>query len=205
MLNDKGFDLWADGYDESVGISDDEGTYPFAGYRDVLNKIYNMILYDDKKTILDIGFGTGTLAVKLYERGCSIFGQDFSARMIELAQRKMPEAILYRGDFTLGLAEELTRQKYDAIIATYSLHHLTDAQKMSFLNNLLPLLNDNGCVYIGDVAFATRAELEACKAQAGDEWDEDEIYFVYDELKMHFPQMRFTPVSHCAGLLCLRR
>ena len=36
MLNDKGFDLWADGYDKSVGISDEENTYPFAGYKKVL-------------------------------------------------------------------------------------------------------------------------------------------------------------------------
>ena len=29
MLNNKEFDLWADGYDKAVGISDEENTYPF--------------------------------------------------------------------------------------------------------------------------------------------------------------------------------
>ena len=38
MLNDKGFDLWADGYDKSVGISDEGNTYPFAGYKKVLEE-----------------------------------------------------------------------------------------------------------------------------------------------------------------------
>lgn len=33
MLNHKGFDLWADGYDKSVGLSDEANTYPFAGYK----------------------------------------------------------------------------------------------------------------------------------------------------------------------------
>lgn len=28
MLNSKGFDLWADDYDKSVGISDEDGIYP---------------------------------------------------------------------------------------------------------------------------------------------------------------------------------
>ena len=28
MLDHKGFDLWADGYDESVGVSDEDHTYP---------------------------------------------------------------------------------------------------------------------------------------------------------------------------------
>ena len=44
MLDKHGFDLWADGYDKSVGLSDEEGTYPFAGYRQILNEIYNRIL-----------------------------------------------------------------------------------------------------------------------------------------------------------------
>ena len=33
MLNNTGFDLWADGYDKSVGLSDENDRYPFAGYR----------------------------------------------------------------------------------------------------------------------------------------------------------------------------
>ncbi len=34
MLNNKGFDLWADNYDKTVGISDDDNTYPFVIYMD---------------------------------------------------------------------------------------------------------------------------------------------------------------------------
>lgn len=30
MLDNKGFDLWAEGYDKSVGLSDDDNSYPFA-------------------------------------------------------------------------------------------------------------------------------------------------------------------------------
>ena len=45
---------------------------------------------------------------------------------------------------------------------------------------------------------------EQCKAQAGDDWDASEIYFVYDELKQTFPQLRFDPMSTCAGLLTLK-
>lgn len=155
------------------------------------------------RAVLDIGFGTATLAAKLYERGCSICGQDFSQRMLELAQAKMPEARLYMGDFSRGLAEDLKARRYDAIIATYSLHHLTDAQKVGMLRELRRLLNEGGHIYIGDVAFETRAELEICRAQAGDEWDGDEIYFVFEELKKSFPGMRFERFSFCAGLMTI--
>ncbi len=205
MLGSKGFDLWADGYDKRVGLSDENGTYPFAGYRDVLDEIYNRVLSLPGKAVLDIGFGTGTLTAKLYERGCQIFGQDFSAEMLRLAQKKMPEAKLCQGDFSLGLREELKRNQYDAIIATYSLHHLTNLQKVCFLKELLPLLNEGGCICIGDVAFQTREKLEQCKARAGGDWDGDENYFVFDEISQSFPEMEFQQVSHCAGILFLEK
>lgn len=205
MLNHKGFDLWADGYDQCVVASDENASYPFAAYRQILNEIYKKVLTRSQKTILDIGFGTGTLTAKLYEQGCVIRGQDFSERMIELARKKMPDAMLYRGDFSEGLVTELRRNTYDAIIATYSLHHLTDKQKIHFLESLLPLLNDGGCLYIGDVAFETRAELERQRALIGDEWDTDEIYFVVDELTESFPQIRFERFSFCSGLFTLKK
>ena len=201
MLSNHDFDLWADGYDRSVGISDEVGTYPFAAYRQIMNEIYNRVLARCGKAVLDIGFGTGTLTAKLYEQGCGIWGQDFSRRMMELAGEKMPGAKLYQGDFSRGLVEELRQNKYDAIIATYSLHHLTDEQKISLLENLLPLLNDGGTVYIGDVMFETRTELEKHRALLDKEWDDEEIYFVADELARSFPQMRFEPFSFCSGII----
>ena len=94
MLDSKGFDIWADGYDKAVGISDEENTYPFAGYKEILGRIYKTIMEKPGATVLDIGFGTGTLTAKLYENGCNIYGQDFSSRMIELASAKMPDAHL---------------------------------------------------------------------------------------------------------------
>ena len=205
MLDKKGFDLWADGYDLSVGISDEENTYPFAGYKEILGNIYKTVMEKQNPVVMDIGFGTGVLTRKLYENGCTVFGQDFSERMIELASEKMPDAHLYQGDFTRGLTKELKQQNYDFIIATYSLHHLTDEQKIWFLNDILNLLNENGKILIGDVAFKTRAELIQCRQAAGDEWDDEEVYFVADELESAFPNLHFEKVSFCSGILTLCR
>ncbi len=205
MLNNKGFDLWADGYDKTVGISDKENTYPFAGYKKVLGFIFQTIMETPNAAVLDIGFGTGTLTTKLYGCGCSIYGQDFSQKMIELASAKMPDAHLYQGDFSKGLAEPLRKQRYDYIIATYSLHHLTDGQKSAFLSVLRDCLKENGKIIIGDVAFETRKDLEQCKRNAGGVWDDDEIYFVIEELRKDFPCLSFTKISDCAGVLVLNR
>lgn len=41
MLNNKGFNLWADNYDETVQVSEENDRYPFAGYKEILNSIFN--------------------------------------------------------------------------------------------------------------------------------------------------------------------
>ena len=205
MMNQNGFDLWAEGYDKSVGVSEEENSYPFAGYKAVLGTIFQTVMEKPNAVVLDLGFGTGTLTAKLYENGCTVYGQDFSARMLELAAPKMPQAHLYQGDFTQGLVEPLLEQRYDFIVATYSLHHLTDEQKVSFLRVLREHLNPGGQILIGDVAFETRGALEQCRKDAGDEWDDEEVYFVVEELKKAFPTLDFLQISFCSGVLSLGR
>ena len=53
MLNNKGFDLWADGYDKSVGLSDEANTYPFAGYKKVLAAIFQTVMQTPNASVLD--------------------------------------------------------------------------------------------------------------------------------------------------------
>ena len=204
MLDNKGFDLWANGYDISVGRADEDDEYPFAGYKDVLNTIYSKVLERGGGRVLDIGFGTGTLTWKLYEAGCEIWGQDFSEVMLRIARERMPDAHFFVGDFSLKLVPELRERKYDAIIATYSLHHLSDEAKPEFINSLLPLLSEHGRIYVGDVAFPTREALERCREDAGEEWDDEEFYFVYEEVKRSFPRCRYRQLSHCAGVFEFR-
>ena len=201
MLDNKGFDLWADGYDISVGLSDEDDTYPFAGYKKILGSIYELIMNKPNAAVLDIGFGTATLTTKLYENGCTVYGQDFSSRMIELASEKMPGAHLYQGDFSQGLVEPLRENSYDFIVATYSIHHLTDEQKVRFLKDLLEYVKEGGMIIIGDVAFENRDELNKCQEISGDEWDDEEIYCVADELRQAFPNLSFEKVTFCSGIL----
>lgn len=44
MLDNKGFDLWADGYDKSVQLSEENNEYPFAGYKNPLEDIFQGVL-----------------------------------------------------------------------------------------------------------------------------------------------------------------
>lgn len=207
MLDKKGFDMWADGYDETVNLSESSNVYPFAGYKDVLNTIYCEIKEKKNARVLDIGFGTGVLTTKLYNDGYNITGIDFSVRMIEIAKSKMPDANLIQHDFVKGLPGLVKDRKFDFIISTYAIHHLTDSGKVEFIKELGSHLNEEGSILIGDVAFKKRKELAECKQAAGDGWDDDEHFFVYDEIagELKFRVSEFVSVSYCAGIMMLKR
>ena len=203
MFDDKGFDSWADDYDKEVGQTDKDDRYPFAGYQRIIEGICNIVIQKGPSTVLDVGFGTGTLCSKLYEQGCKIYGQDYSQRMIELAKEKMPEADLFRYDFTKGLAKPLLERKYDFIISTYAMHHLSNEGKTDLINDMRELLKEDGKILIGDIAFETREKMDQCKEMAGNEWDDEETYFVYEDFRKIYPSMTFAPISFCGAIMSL--
>ena len=202
MLNNTGFDLWANDYDKTVQLAEESNEYPFAGYKAVLGTIHQTIIRGGKR-VLDLGLGTGILAKKLYDDGFSITGIDFSQAMIDIAQAKMPNARLIRHDFTAGVPESLASETFDSIVCTYAIHHLTDPQKINLLHQLRGMLAPQGCIFIGDVAFADNAELAACRAACGDHWDDDEIYPTAENLTGEFPALHFEAISHCAGIITI--
>ena len=205
MLDNKGFDLWADGYDKSVQISDESDEYPFEGYKDVLNTVCKTVR-EKMGTVLDIGFGTGVLTQKLYDDGYKITGIDFSEHMIEIAQEKMPEADLIQYDFTDGLPKILEDISFDWIISTYAIHHLTDEQKKLFIHELMEHITAGGSIIFGDVAFQTKEDLGQAKKRAQEQWDEEEVYLVADEVKKMFPEweVNFKKISYCSGVMTIK-
>lgn len=206
MLNKQGFNLWAEDYDQTVQLIEENNQYPFAGYKQILNLIFNEIMQTPASKVLDIGFGTGVLTSKLYNEGHSIDGIDFSSEMIAIAQAKMPEANLIEYDIINGLPPQFKDKQYDAIVSTYALHHLDDSKKVSFITELLPLLKENGLLFIGDIAFQNSAALNACRQENSHQWDEDEFYFAFDELKATLTNhctLEFHPISHCGGIIVI--
>lgn len=205
MLGKEGFDQWAGNYDER--ISQDSTGYPFEGYYDVLAYVHSLIDNPVEKKILDIGVGTGLLSYLLYKRGSQIWGLDFSEKMIERAQRKMPKASFFQHDFSRGLPDEVSTMKFDYIISSYAIHHLNDEGKIKLVEELKTILKDTGKIIIADVAFTNREELEACKKQYQGHWDNQEAYIVADSLMTVLEnagwQCEYHQVSFCGGVLDL--
>lgn len=203
MLGSEGFDLWASGYDRSVGLSDEENSYPFAGYKRVLGEIYRILRETQARQVLDIGCGTGILGAKLCAAGINVTGLDFSGEMLKAARERMPEARLIKWDFSCGLPEELKAGQMDAVVCTYALHHLTDDKKGDLLKEIRQCVKPGGRILIGDIAFETVQSREACRTEAGDDWDEDEIYMTMDEMRERLVGVMYSyrQISECAGLL----
>ena len=204
MYDEQLFDQWANAYDEDVKRTDEAGAYPFAGHERILGTITDRILESGARDVLDLGFGTGMLLKRLYDRGVRVYGQDYAEKMLSIAQEKMPEGTFFRGDLREGIAGELRARRYDAITATYVLHHIPDEEKPAFLLGLLPLLRSGGTLYIGDVAFETKEDLARCREESGDEWDDEEAYFVEEETRAYLPALRYEFCSPCGALLTLK-
>ena len=49
MLNKQGFNLWANDYDKTVKVSEENNLYPFAGYKKILNTIFNEIMQNNNQ------------------------------------------------------------------------------------------------------------------------------------------------------------
>lgn len=203
MLDKDGFNQWAEHYDKAVHKSNKRNSYPFAGSDLVRDRVCELIFEKEGASVLDLGFGTGKVTERLYQKGCKITGQDFAEKMLEIAKEKMPEARLFVGDFAEGLVEEIKKERYDFIIATYSLHHLTDEVKAKVLKEALDLLKEDGKIIIGDVAFRNETEMAECREKAGDSWDSEEIYFVEEKFQKYFPKMSFEKISNCAAVIII--
>ena len=202
-MENKKYDLWADGYGASIHLLNDQDEYPVAGYADLLGEVYRLVRESGAKTVLDVGFGTGILTRKLYEDGCTIYGVDASEHLVEAGREDMPNAKLYVGDYSLGLPLRLTNETYDIIISTYALHHLDHYEKQELFEDMLRQLNPGGKVIIGDLAFETEAEMKAFRDANREKWLDEDMYLVYEEAERDFHHIKWEKISKCAGIVTI--
>jgi len=150
---EKLFDEWAETYDRSV-----EGPvgFPFEGYERVLDLVAERSGTGPGTEVLDLGIGTGNLAGRMLERGCVVWGLDFSLRMLTKVHEKYPQIELInadiKGDWPIDVDE-----RFGGIVSAYVLHEFDLESKVRLIRKLTcDHLVPGGRVVVGDISFETR-------------------------------------------------
>jgi putative AdoMet-dependent methyltransferase len=195
------FDEWAESYDGSIAIDQ----FPFWGYQEVLAKVVDLAKVRAGMSVLDLGTGTGNLAVCFATSGCELWCTDFSAPMLARARQKLPNAHFHLHDLSTDLPVALQRS-FDRIVSAYVFHHFEQEEKIRILRGLLPWLAPGGRMLIGDISFQDQAALEKVRAVVGGDWEE-EFYWLADDSLIAMEKAgvsaKYIQVSPCAGIFTL--
>ncbi|HJO94175.1 MAG TPA: class I SAM-dependent methyltransferase [Victivallales bacterium] len=114
-------------------------------YQNILVKFQNKYL-NKVSSILDIGCGSGNNSKLLFDlnNNYHITGVDLSDKMIKLAKITAPHCI-----FDVQDIRELEFQnKFDAIISSFSIVHLTNEETIFLFQKMNELLNIGGYLYL---------------------------------------------------------
>lgn len=117
--------------------------------------IRNVLKISDSDFVLEIGTGTGELALNLSPYCRKIVAVDVSEKMIEYARSKAEKQgkkniqFDHAGFLTFENYDEL----FDIIITQIALHHLSDFWKMIALRRIYGMLKEGGKFYLRDVVF----------------------------------------------------
>jgi len=212
------FDEWAASYDESV---DRSSGFPFEGYERVLDLVAERAHIEPGAEVLDLGIGTGNLAARFIDRGCVIWGLDFSLRMLANVHRKYPQIELLKADIKGDWPIDVDRH-FDRVVSAYVLHEFDLESKVRLLRKLVcDHLVEGGRVVVGDISFPTRTARDDAEKRfsgtwdeekqswEGSLWDEDEHYWAADETVEALAAVGLTAcyaqVSFCGGVYVIER
>ncbi|MBN2004496.1 MAG: class I SAM-dependent methyltransferase [Anaerolineae bacterium] len=205
------FDRWAENYDRGMSVNDD--AFPFDGYERILDAVVELAgmqvgMQSHSMRVLDLGTGTGNLAQRFIQRGCEVWGLDFSAEMLSKAQEKFPQAHFFRANLLEEWPSSL-RPPYDCIVSAYVLHEFNLEAKIAVLRRAMQYLAPNAPLLIADVAFESVADREALHQRYAPDWDEDEFYWAADEAiaagERAGLRLTYRQLSSCGGIFIVER
>ena len=194
------FDPWAATYDGDVAA---QNQFPFNGYRQVLQTVIELAQPRPGMSVLDVGTGTGNLAVLFARQGCELWCTDFSEAMLAKARSKLPQAHLVLHDLRASLPAGLNR-RFDRIVSAYVFHHFELTRKIELCRELATShLVPGGKLIIADLSFRDKQEMDAFAQSVGELW-EQEPYWLADESVQGLASagliVEYAQVSACAGV-----
>jgi putative AdoMet-dependent methyltransferase len=198
------FDSWAKSYDRDV---QEQTRFPFNGYERVLEAVAILAEPQAGQAVLDLGTGTGNLAIRFAGKDCKLWCTDFSEAMLENAREKLPQAHFVVADLRADWPPELSRS-FDRIISAYVFHHFELEAKVNLCRELVTKrLAPNGKLIVADISFPDPKKMGGFAKSVGDLW-EDEFYWLADEsmaaLKKAGMNVTYQQISPCAGIYLMQ-
>lgn len=113
--------------------------------------------YPPTEPILDVGCGSGDLAIYLAQRGHQVVGIDFVESAIGNAQAKsdsLPQATAQLVSFKVAdaLRPSLLQQKFGAVVDSGFYHLFNPDQCDQLINEIASILLPHGCYYLHEFA-----------------------------------------------------
>jgi len=118
-------------------------------YGELLDLICDRARAGHASTVLDVGSGTGNLALKLRARGARVIGIDWSIDGLHHHRRKDAGATLIAGDLTRPLP--LRDDSIDVIVSNNALDAIWRGARSHTLQELLRVLKPGGRIVIASV------------------------------------------------------
>lgn len=147
-----------------------------AGWEDELAELGGLISSLPSVRTLDVACGTGFLTQHLHG---DVFGLDQSARMLEIAQERLPKATFVQGD---ALELPFPNKAFARIFTTYFYCHLEEPERLRFLEEARRVADE--LVVVGSHAEAgeVRERWEERVLEDGSTWQVFKRVFDPDEL-----------------------
>lgn len=130
------------------------------GYRDVLRWVVRKAQIAPSSRVLELGSGTGNLSELIASCG-ELVSVDVSENMEAVAKLKVRH-LTNRRFIKADILEVFTKEigKFDAVISTYAVHHLTDQEKQQLFALVFDRLLLGGRAVFGDLMVLNSSEKE---------------------------------------------
>jgi SAM-dependent methyltransferase len=146
----KTLDEHAARFDDVAAEYDDEET---PEYNECVALVLEHADATSDETVLDLGCGTGAIALGVAEDAGEVVGRDISEGMMDQGREKAAERGLENVTFGEGRFREpnYDGDDVDVVTSNFAMHHLSDAEKREAIDVVADL--DPRRIVLGDVMF----------------------------------------------------